>query len=201
MNLKLKCLAAGLFAANFLCAELAANEISNVFIVSKDVEFKYVKRVTVSIGGEVALFVLPGIGARKESFAMDTEMWGNAKIINFLLDARGQVPAIAYYGYHGKDVCLIGEFSRLIFEKESNLVIEPLHSSASEKVINRYDFRGCSLNIHDQLMDKAIGIESFNGGSFKRVVTKLKGVHSKKFRCEYAVEHGASVDPDNCFRR
>ena len=111
------------------------------------------------------------------------------------------MPAIAYFGYDGRNICFIGEYSRLIFEKESNLVIESLHSSASEQIVNRYDFTRCTLKSYDQLMDKAIISETVGDGSVKRVVTKLKGNYSKKFRCEYSIEQGRIVDPDKCFKR
>ena len=88
MKVNLICLAAIQIVTNFSYAEPAA-EISNIFIVSKSIEFKHVKKINVSIDGKIKSFIFPGGGAREETFAMGIDRWRDVSIINFMLDARG----------------------------------------------------------------------------------------------------------------
>lgn len=201
MNINSIFFAATITFATLFFGEGKAVEISRISIVAKTIHSHYVKRVMVSIDDKVMEIVFPGRGAREKTFAMATDKWRDSPMIYFVLDSRGQTPLIAYFQFDGNDVCFIGQYARLIFDAESNLVIEPLHSSSSEQIVNRYELNKCVLNLHDQLRDKAVISRSTNENSVKRVVTKLKGDNSRKFYCEYSVEQEKTLDPENCFRR
>lgn len=169
-------------------------------VVAKKIQSGYVKSVTFKFDSATRTVDLPGPGARIETFAAAVDEWNHGEpVASFLLDERGQIPSIAYYGLQNRKTCLIGVYGKLAFDTESQLIVEPLHSSATEQVIRRYEASKCSLQLYDQLKDQA-DIEG-TAGYVKRTVTRMGGKSSAKNSCEYTVSQGKILDPDGCFKK
>ncbi|MFP5392788.1 MAG: hypothetical protein ACLGI6_14770 [Gammaproteobacteria bacterium] len=189
---------AGFFVAASI--EASAAKMPALSIVGKTTRSHHITEVKIRVGDKVSRISLPEPGAVPEAFTMMSEKWRGLDMLSFTLDSRGQIPSIAYYQRQGAKFCYVGTYSRLFFDDGSELVVEPLQSSAIEQIVNRYDLRPCGLDFRDQLSDKVIDQES-EDGNVRRVVTKLKGVGAHRFECEYTVEGEVTRDPNNCFRR
>lgn len=169
-------------------------------VVAKKIRSGYVKSVTFKFNSATRTVDLPSPGARIETFTAELDEWAHGeRVASFLLDERGQIPSIAYYGLPDKKTCFIGVYGRLTFDTESQLIVEPLHSSAIELVIRRYEASECGLKEYDQLKDEA-DIEG-NSGYVKRTVTRVGGRSSAKTSCEYTISDGKIFDPDGCFKK
>jgi hypothetical protein len=169
-------------------------------VVAKKIRSGYVKSVIFKFNSSIMTVDLPSPGARVETFTAEVDEWGHGeRVASFLLDERGQIPSIAYYGLPDKKTCLIGVHGKLTFDTESQLIVEPLYSSAIEQVIRRYEASECGLKQYDQLRDKA-DIEG-NSGYVKRTVTRIGRGSSAKTSCEYTISEGKILDPDGCFKK
>jgi len=169
-------------------------------IIEKRIRSGYVKSVIFKFNSSIRTVDLPSPGARVETFTAEVDEWAHGeRVASFLLDERGQVPSIAYYGLPDKKTCFIGVHGKLTFDTESQLIVEPLYSSALEQVIRRYEASECGLKQYDQLKDKA-DIEG-NSGYVKRTVTRIGGRSSAKNSCEYTIYKGKILDPDGCFKK
>lgn len=169
-------------------------------VIAKKIRSGYVQSVTFKLNSAIRTVDLPSPGARTETFAATVDEWEHgAPVVSFLLDERGQIPLLAYYGLPKKKTCFIGVHGKLTFDTETQLIVEPLHSSAIEQVIRRYEASECSLKQYDQLKDEA-DIEG-NANYVKRTVTRIGGKPPAHTPCEYTVSGGKVFDPDDCFKK
>ena len=183
------------FFSNFIFAV----EKNDVEVLHSTMKAGYIKNVTIKVDGNVQEIKLPSSGAREKSFSISGLRWGGSRMLGVTLDDRGQIPSVAYFQIEGKKSCFVGEHSLLSFDNESNFVVEPMHSSASEQVINRYKLKKCELSFYDQLVDKAV--EADDPDVITRRVIRVKGVDLPRYECDYTIKQGKILDADNCFRK
>jgi len=192
-----------IFCSMVFSAGLSSSFAENskpITVLTKKIRSGYVKSVTFKIDSAIRTVDLPGSGARAETFACAVEQWQHrTPVVSFLLDDRGQIPSLAYYGLSTKRTCFYGVHGKLTFDVENQLVVEPLHSSASEQVIRRYEASECNLKEYDELKDKA-DIDD-NPNYIKRKVTRIRGKQLARRSCEYSISEGKVLDPHDCFKK
>ncbi|WP_139347229.1 hypothetical protein [Herbaspirillum sp. VT-16-41] len=174
-----------------------AKEEESFKLVGMKTNADYVMSVDIRVGSSIRRLRLPTPGAYRHSFSIAGSKWGDQAILALSLDERGRIPAVAYYDVSQGNGCLVGKYGRLDFDEKTRLLIEVTYSSASEQIINRYSYRTCKLRLHDQLLDRALDVDSAQ--VVRRSVTRLKGPGRDLPACEYEVRDGKSVNDEPCF--